>query len=50
MSIANEHADSFYFPHFEFKDFVNATYIMAFWDQTPCISDKYQLDKQVGIE
>ena len=36
MSIANEHADNFYFPHFEFKDSVNATYIMEFWDQTPC--------------
>ena len=36
MSIANEHADKFYFPHFQFKDSVNATYIIAFWDQTPC--------------
>ena len=36
MSIANKHADKFYFPHFQFKDSVNATYIIAFWDQTPC--------------
>ena len=36
MSIANEHADKFYFPHFQVKDSVNATYIIAFWDQTPC--------------
>ena len=45
MSIANEHADNFYFPHFEFKDSVNATYIMVFWDQTPCI-----LHNQSGSE
>ena len=30
MSIANEHADTFYSAHFEFKDPVNATYIIAF--------------------
>ena len=31
MSIANEHADTFYSTHFDFKDPVNATYIIAFW-------------------
>ena len=30
MSIANEHTDAFYLADFEFKDPVNATYIMAF--------------------
>ena len=36
MSITNEHIDTFYLADFEFKDPKNATYIMAFWDQTPC--------------
>ena len=30
MSIANEHTDTFYLADFDFKDPVNATYIMAF--------------------
>ena len=30
MSIANEHTDAFYFVHYEFKDPVNAIYIIAF--------------------
>ena len=49
MSIANEHADNFYFPHFEFKDFVNATYIMAFWDQTPCIRENTVFASLYGV-
>ena len=43
MSIANEHTDTFYLADFEFKDPVNATYIMAFWDQTPCNSAKIDI-------
>ena len=38
MSIANEHTNTFDLANFEFKDTVNATYIMAFWDRTPCKS------------
>ena len=36
MSFANEYTDTFYLAHFDFKDPVYATYIMAFWGQTPC--------------
>ena len=36
MSIANEHTDTFYLAYFDFKDPLNTTYIMAFWDRTPC--------------
>ena len=36
MSIANDHTHTFYIVHFEFKDPVNAIYIIAFWDQWPC--------------
>ena len=38
ISIANEHTDTFYFVHYEFKDPVNAIYIIAFWVRWPCIS------------
>ena len=30
MSIAKEHTDTFYFAYVEFKDPVNATYIITF--------------------
>ena len=37
MSIANEHADTLYLAHFDFKDPVNATFIITFWVQWTCI-------------
>ena len=37
MSIANEQTDTFYFEQFEFKHPVNTAYIIAFWEQWPCM-------------
>ena len=37
MSIANEHTDTFYVTHFDFKDPVNATQIITFWSNDPVL-------------
>ena len=42
MSISNEYTDTIYLTHFYFKGPVNATYIMAFWDRTPCMNKLFQ--------
>ena len=41
MSITNEHTNTFKLANFGFKDPVNATYIITFWDRTPCIISSF---------
>ena len=54
MSNANEHTDNIYIAHFKFKDPVNATYIITFWDQWPCSDFWLELmqdfDFRLGIQ
>ena len=42
--------DFTYISHFEFKDPVNATYIITFWVQWPCISKISKMLDEYGIQ